>query len=637
MAGRIPQSTIEEILQRTDIVDLVRQFVPLKRAGKNWAACCPFHDEHSPSFTVSPDKSFFYCFGCGAKGNAIGFLMDYQHLSFPEAVGRLAEQANITLELEAESSNAQEYRDQKKSSRELLEIANTFFRQQLTSAPHNHPAKEYLISRGVRIESQRNFEIGYAPNQWDGLLQQLKKQKIHEAQLKESGLFADHAQGRMYDRFRHRIMFPIRNHRGELIGFGGRAIGDSKPKYLNSPETTLFQKIHELYGIDHALKQSRNHPWMMIVEGYLDVIALHEHGIHDVVATLGTSTSQEHIRQLFRYTDQLIFCFDGDSAGHKAAWRATEILLRELPEGKTCRLIFLPDGEDPDSFVRKQGKARFLAQVEGSESLTDFFFRHLSENVSLKEIEGRAIFVQNALQHLREMKNGILRDLLLQELSRQSGLAIDQLQQQLTQPKYSASKKSNAEPNYSPNIPPTENNDPNVFLLHSKPPENKYNSKYSGAKKTWNGPFKPRAGWTPQPTRTTAPPSLFNILIRHLLKQPERVQELQLPKGWTHFPSLPPEAKILAELIDQLQLDPKISIAFLMGLWHGQPEGQLLSQLTANEFLLNADSIELEFTDVTQQLQRWFLEQELELELSRPERNMKKILHLLQQKADESI
>ncbi|WP_020395955.1 DNA primase [Thiolinea disciformis] len=380
MAGRIPKDFIDQLMTRIDIVEVIQARVPLKKAGREYTACCPFHNEKSPSFTVSPTKQFYHCFGCGAHGTAISFLMDYEHMEYAEAIEALAAALSLEVprEQDAKSMPAKVKRHQDDLF-SLMSQARQFFVEQLTKAPH---AQHYIQQRGLNPEVVAQYQVGFAPDQFNALGVQFG-QTFGQAKLLASGLQVRNEAAQVYDRFRGRLMFPIRNRKGQVIGFGGRVLGDGKPKYLNSPETELFHKGSELYGLYEARQYTRNLERLIVVEGYMDVIALAQFGITYAVATLGTATTSDHIKILFRLVPEIVFCFDGDKAGRNAAWKALETLLPHLNDGREVRFLFLPTGEDPDTQVRKVGTEAFEASIKAALPLTKFFTLGLKENLSL--------------------------------------------------------------------------------------------------------------------------------------------------------------------------------------------------------------------------------------------------------------
>ena len=416
MAGRIPQSFIDELLTRVDVVDVVDSRVKLKKTGKNYSACCPFHNENTPSFTVSPDKQFYYCFGCGASGTALRFVMEFDGLSFPDAVEKLASQASMTVPREAASQREIQQEQEHKSLFTRMEASSRFFEQQLREHEQRHRAVDYLKGRGLSGKAAKFFGIGYAPPGWDNLQESLGSDKQIIRELVTSGMLIEKEDGRTYDRFRDRIMFPIRDARGRYIAFGGRVLGDEKPKYLNSPETPIFQKNRELYGLYEARKIRQKLTRFVIVEGYMDVVALAEFGIHYAVATLGTATSEHHLRRLFKIVPEVIFCFDGDDAGRTAAARAMETALPVLSDGVQARFLFLPDGEDPDTLVRKEGRDGFEKRLNESLHLPEFLFEQLKQQVDFDTLDGKARLDKMAAPPIGKLPKGTLRSLMEKRL-----------------------------------------------------------------------------------------------------------------------------------------------------------------------------------------------------------------------------
>ena len=407
MSGLIPDSFIEELLARSDVVELIERRVPLKRVGSEFHACCPFHDEKTPSFTVSPRKQFYHCFGCGAHGSAIGFLMQYEGLEFLDAIEELARAAG----LEVPTSGKQPLRPDT-GLYDMLAACSKFYVEQLK----NHPAAvEYLKNRGLSGEISRDFEIGYAPSGWDSLIKQLGTDDKKLDLLKQAGMLSEGKSG-IYDKFRDRIMFPIHDRRGRVIAFGGRALSDDGPKYLNSPETALYHKSRELYGLYQARQRSGRLDDIIVVEGYMDVVALAQFGFSNVVATSGTATTALQVEILFRAADSVVFCFDGDKAGRKAAWRALEATLPKLREGLQAKFLFLPEGEDPDSMVRKHGKEVFAQQIDSATPLSEFFFDHFTAVTDLGSLDGRARLVQQAQPFIESMPEGVFRDMMTAKL-----------------------------------------------------------------------------------------------------------------------------------------------------------------------------------------------------------------------------
>ncbi len=413
----IPNDFIQTLLARVDIVDVVDRYVPLRKAGANYVACCPFHSEKTPSFTVSQSKQFYHCFGCGAHGTAVGFLMEYGGKTFPDAVEELARDAGLAVPRVESRPGESERREQAQDLATLLLAAAKHYRAQLKDTPR---AIEYLKGRGLTGEIAARFGIGYAPDAWQPLASAFERYDALE--LETAGLVVNGDAGKRYDRFRDRIMFPIHDSRGQVIGFGGRVLGDGEPKYLNSPETPLFSKGRELYGLYLARNAIRTAGRVVVVEGYMDVVALAQHGIDYAVATLGTATTPVHAQKLFRLTDTVVYCFDGDNAGRKAAWRALENTLPVLSDGKNASFLFLPDGEDPDDFVRRRGKTAFEEMFARATPLSEFLLSELSAQHPANSAEGRAALVNAARPYLAQLVAPILSALLRRRLAELTGL-----------------------------------------------------------------------------------------------------------------------------------------------------------------------------------------------------------------------
>lgn len=422
MKGTIPRSFIDDLVARTDIVELINSRVKLKKAGREYSACCPFHHEKSPSFTVSQAKQFYHCFGCGAHGNAISFLMEYDKLEFPEAVEELA--AMQGLEVPRENFRSKDNRPQvnlqtKRNLYELLEAVTKFYQHQFSLDQHS---QQYLQSRGLSDEIIQRFEIGFAPNSYDSVLRQFGSNAAEMQKLRDTGMVSESESGKIYDKFRNRVMFPIRDKRGRVIAFGGRVMGDEKPKYLNSPESATYHKGSELYGLWQALQQNDSPEFLFVVEGYMDVVALAQFGINNAVASLGTATTGEQIQQMFRVTEQVICCYDGDRAGRDAAWRAFENALPHLHDGRQLKFIFLPDGEDPDTFVRQYGVEGFNDYIQKAQTLSDFLFTTLLEQVDMATQEGKAKLASLAVPIISRIPGEMLRVYLRNTLGQKLGL-----------------------------------------------------------------------------------------------------------------------------------------------------------------------------------------------------------------------
>ena len=421
----IPQSFIQDLLHRVDIVDVIDRHVKLKKAGANMVACCPFHSEKSPSFTVSQTKQFYHCFGCGAHGTAVGFLMEYSGLGYVEAIKDLAQIVGMTVPEERVGEQPQRRRSEGEDGEDLYEIMLTaaqFYRSALKNAPR---AIDYLKKRGLSGEIAKRFGVGYAPEGWQNLERAFPN--YQSGTLTTVGLVKQSDEGRRYDIFRDRIMFPIVDVRGNVIGFGGRVLDTGEPKYLNSPETPLFEKGRELYGLYQARRAIRDAGRVIVVEGYMDVVALAQHGVEYAVATLGTATTPIHVQKLLRQTDEIVYCFDGDNAGRRAAWRALENSLGQLADGKEVRFLFLPQGDDPDSYVRKHGKETFEKVLGEAIPLSKFLLSELSSHVDRNTHEGRAKLLQEAKPLVRQIAAPMLSLMLRKQLAEVTGITQQEL------------------------------------------------------------------------------------------------------------------------------------------------------------------------------------------------------------------
>jgi len=543
--NRIPQHFIDDLMSRVDIVEIVGSRVPLKKAGREYKACCPFHDEKTPSFTVSPTKQFYHCFGCGAHGTALGFMMDHDHLGFVEAVEELARQAGVDVPREVGAQDKRPDDD----LYALMEKAAAFYRDELKSS---EDAVAYLKDRGLDGETAARFGIGYAPRQWDGLIRHVGSTESSLRRLADCGLIIERDQGGWYDRFRDRIMFPIRDARGRVIAFGGRVLGVGEPKYLNSPETRLFHKGRELYGLFEARQALRDIPRLLVVEGYMDVVGLSQAGIHWSVATLGTATTGDHLHRLFRLTETVVFCFDGDRAGRQAAWRALENSLPGLTEGRQIRFLFLPEGEDPDSLVRREGAEKFQARVEEAVPLSDYLLEHLQSQVDMGALDGRARLAELARPLLARIPDGIYRDLLVGRLAKVVGLDPDRL---------------------------------TGLLAGDRPPERG---------------FRPAARGAPTPPSTRS--SLVRQAIALLLQHPASAGAAMVPEdlGQVGLKGIP----LLCELLEICQETPNISPAALIERWRDRPEYPHLLTLVANELLISEEAAAVVLGDTLRQIVR---------------------------------
>ncbi len=436
MAGHIPRSFIDDLLARLDIVDIIDARVKLKKKGKNYGACCPFHNEKTPSFSVSQEKQFYHCFGCGAHGNAIDFLMEYERLEFVEAIEELASFLGLDVPREQRQGGSfhkdqpQASSDQKRSLYDLMGSIGQFYRDQLKQSS-SKIAIQYLKDRGLSGEIVQKFGIGYVADEWDLVRKNFGQHKAAQDMLVSGGMLIENDNGNRYDRFRGRVMFPIRDRRGRVIGFGGRVIGEGTPKYLNSPETPIFHKGKELYGLYEVLQAYREPPRILVVEGYMDVVALAQYGVDYSVASLGTSTTGDHLHVLFRQTSTVVCCYDGDRAGREAAWRAMENALPYLTDGRQLKFMFLPDGEDPDTYIRQYGKEAFEQQIEASMSLSDFMFSSLMQQVDVSNREGMAKLTSLAVPLIDKVPGGTLRLYLRDLLGKRLGLMDERQLQQL--------------------------------------------------------------------------------------------------------------------------------------------------------------------------------------------------------------
>jgi DNA primase len=423
MAGMIPRQFIDDLLARADIVELIDSRVPLKKAGKNYQACCPFHTEKSPSFSVSQDKQFYHCFGCGAHGNAISFLMEFDRLEFPDAIEELASHYSMEVPREknnqspAQQKQQQQAHQQKQDDYELMEKISRFYQQQLKVAENKNTAIEYLKGRGLSGEVVKRFGIGYISDAWDGVMNSFAKNPQTTQQLVDLGMAIPGDKNRPYDRFRGRIQFPIRDKRGRVIGFGGRVLGDGTPKYLNSPETRIYHKGQELYGLYEAKQANKQLSRLVVVEGYMDVVALAQHGVSYAVASLGTATTPEQLQTLFRTVKEVICCYDGDRAGRDAAWRAMDNALPLIQDGYSLKFVFLPDGEDPDSLIREQGQTAFEEILDNATPLSIFLFDHLSLQVNMNTLEGKSKMIELFQPYLNKLPDSTLKDSILTELA----------------------------------------------------------------------------------------------------------------------------------------------------------------------------------------------------------------------------
>lgn len=560
MAGLIPRQFIDDLLARTDIVELVDGRVPLKKAGKNYQACCPFHTEKSPSFTVSQDKQFYHCFGCGAHGNAISFIMEFDRLEFVDAIEELASFHSLDVPREESTkSPAQQRKDieaaqQRKDDYELMEQISRFYQQQLKVAEDKDSAIDYLKGRGLTGEIVKQFGIGYISDQWDGMMKAFGQSKAASAQLVDLGMAIQGDKQRPYDRFRGRIMFPIRDKRGRHIGFGGRVLGDGTPKYLNSPETRIYHKGQELYGLHEAKTANKNLEKLVVVEGYMDVVALAQHGVNYAVASLGTATTFEQLQTMFRTVKEVICCYDGDRAGRDAAWRAMENALPLIRDGYTLKFIFLPDGEDPDTMVREKGKDAFEQLLAQATPLSKFLFEHLLSRVDITSLEGKSGLVEMFQPYLDKLPESTLKEAIITELANKFGAGHEKQLQRL-----SSANQSNAQ-------------------------------KISRQKTT-----------KATPTR---------LAIALLLEQPALAGKMPHPHLLAHINM--PGIQLLNEMI-HLALDrPQMTSAQFIEHYRGKPEEQQLAKLAIWQHGVMSENAEEFFLDTVEKLFNSFIEQRTE-------------------------
>ena len=433
MSGRIPQYFIDQLLNRIDVVDLIDGYVPLKKAGANYKACCPFHNEKSPSFTVSPSKQFYHCFGCGANGSAISFLMEYDHMEFRDAIEKLASSAGLEIPTEAQGNQTKKVTTvQGIDLYELMSEVSEFYQQQLRQHADKDQAVNYLKKRGLSGKVAKRFGLGFSPEGWDTLMSSLGATAPAQKALLDTGMLTQNEKKRTYDRFRHRIMFPIHDHRGRVVGFGGRVLEQTdpnpgNPKYLNSPETPIFHKGSELYGLYAARGEIKDVDAVLVVEGYMDVVALAQAGINNAVATLGTATTPMHLQRLFRHTKNITFSFDGDRAGKAAGWKALETCLPLMGDDCQVNFLFLPDGEDPDTMVKGIGKDGFQNLIKNATPLYEFLINTLQQQADVTRLDGRAKLSKIAKPLIEQFPNGALKTLVVQRLARLTEIAPEDL------------------------------------------------------------------------------------------------------------------------------------------------------------------------------------------------------------------
>ncbi|MEH6587150.1 MAG: DNA primase [Halioglobus sp.] len=598
MAGRIPQTFIDDLLDRVDIVDVIDRRVKLRKTGKNYSARCPFHEEKTPSFSVSPDKQFYYCFGCGAGGNALGFVMDYENIEFPQAIETLASSVGLEVQREASTGGPGQAKreESNKSLYTLMEQVANFYKQQLRQHPQRDNAVKYLKERGLTGQIAKQFDMGFAPPGWDNLLKALGETDEKKALLMKAGMLVENDKGRTYDRFRDRVVFPIRDQRGRVIAFGGRVLGDDKPKYLNSPETDIFHKGRELYGFYEALQANRKLERILVVEGYMDVIALAQHGITIATATLGTATSKAHLERIYRRCPEVIFCFDGDEAGRKAAFRALEAALPCMEDGRQARFLFLPEGEDPDTVVRSGGAEKFEQLLAAATPLDTFLFDAMAQGLDISNLDGRARMSKLALPHIRQMPEGVFKQLMFQALAERTGLELDSLMRlELPAPQPSPpadgdfrSGTSGGAGHY-PGQDQTQDGSTHHGFESSPPPGFEDYPEF-GPENDDSHPRKRSA----DPERQAGYSNLAQSAIALILHQPEIARSVKA-EGLEDL--IGEDLSLLKELVALVQRRPESNTGMLLGHWYGTPEGELLNRLAGQERLIPTAGIEQQFND----------------------------------------
>ncbi|MDQ2163562.1 MULTISPECIES: DNA primase [Vibrio] len=552
MAGHIPRSFIDDLLARLDIVDIIDARVKLKKKGKNYGACCPFHNEKTPSFSVSQEKQFYHCFGCGVHGNAIDFMMEYERLEFVEAIEELASFVGLEVPREQRSSGhfssaPKANSEEKRTLYDLMGSIAQFYRNQL-KVPGNRHAIEYLKDRGLSGEIVQKFGIGYIADEWDLVRKNFGQQQESQEMLVTGGMLIENDKGNRYDRFRGRIMFPIRDRRGRVIGFGGRVTGDGRPKYLNSPETPIFHKGKELYGLYDVMQAYREPPQILVVEGYMDVVALAQYGVDYSVASLGTSTTGDHLQLLFRQTNTVVCCYDGDRAGREAAWRALENALSYLKSGNILKFLFLPDGEDPDSYIRTHGKAAFEQLVQDAEPLSKYLFTNLLSQVDVGNNEGKAALEALALPLINKVPDTSLQAQLLKILGQKTG----------------------------------------IYKKPSLPESDKHRS-------------QPHKELKRTPMREVIALLIQNPSYAEMVPDISSVQSLPIPG-----------LSLLIEVLENCQAYPNITTGQLLEHWRGNKNETLLSRLASWEIPLVEDNQEELFLDSLDKILAQCIEKQIE-------------------------
>jgi len=566
MAGLIPRQFIDDLLARTDIVELINSRVPLKKAGKNYQACCPFHTEKSPSFSVSPDKQFYHCFGCGEHGNAISFVMEFDRLDFVDAIEEIASLQGMEVPREenkqtpAQQKQYQQAQQQKQDDYQVMEQISRFYQHQLKASTDKDIAIKYLKSRGLTGEIAKRFGMGYISDNWDGMMNVFGQGHAAAKQMVDLGMAIEGDRGRPYDRFRGRIMFPIRDKRGHVIGFGGRVLEDGTPKYLNSPETRIYHKGHELYGLFEAKKANKNLQRLVVVEGYMDVVALAQHGVDYAVASLGTSTTPEQLQTLFRTVNEVICCYDGDRAGREAAWRAMDNALPLIRDGISLKFVFVPDGEDPDSLIRQKGQAAFEQILDSAQPLSKFLFEQLMSQVDMNSLEGKAALIDSFQPFINKLPESILKDSIINELANNFGTGGEQLATKLSQ-----SSNQNTPAN------------------------------------------------APQNNRTKVTPARLAIAL--LLNNPHLVNSLSDINALQHInlPGIP----LLNSLLEQCKQNPQMNSAQVLEYYRDTEQGAQLSKILCWQHHIEPENAEDVFLDSIEKLFNIFVEQRTELLLQK--------------------
>ncbi|HEY9101883.1 DNA primase [Chitinimonas sp.] len=607
--ARIPEEFVQDLLNRLDIIEVIERYLPLKKAGQNYAACCPFHKEKSPSFTVSATKQFYHCFGCGAHGSAIGFVMEYEGLGFPDTVEKLAESIGMQVPRSEGRPDDTPKRALQTSLVELNTRAMHYYREQLKLSPR---AIDYLKRRGLSGQVAARFGLGYAPDDWHPLAQCFSDYATNP-QLAEVGLVIDHADsGRRYDRMRDRVIFPILDGKGQVIGFGGRILDKGEPKYLNSPETPLFQKGLELYGLPQARQSIRAKNRVLVVEGYMDVVALAQLGVEYAVATLGTACTPEHVKKLSRMADQVVFSFDGDKAGRKAAWRALENSLPLASDGKTLSFLFLPAEHDPDSYIREYGKEAFEKLVdEEALGLVAFMTRELAGQVDMDTDEGKAKFLHLAKPLVAQVKAPALSMLLRKKLGELAGLDAVEVAQLLgTAPQ--ASSQAAAGPAYAQQDGGGQFGQQTQAGGAPKKPWNKQQGgggSGGGEKRRWRGKDEPELGAPPPegPRQTT---DLGLELLQILVAAPKYA--LELPQNETPASAMSPAMQAIQRVADYVSEQPQVPVTgHLLDAMRGDPCFRLLDQAFSKSRDKYGNSEEAILAEAWQHaLQRYLLTQE---------------------------